>query len=825
MWKGFCGMYIAVQYLQINSKGVHMRHSFFRKFLAPFLIILSSLFLYQSALAAQIRLAWDVNTESNLAGYKVYYGTSSKSYAGSVDVGNATTYNLTGLTEGKTYYIAVTAYNTSNSESGYSSEVSGVASEPAPPNPSPPPVIVPSPPPEPAPEPTPEPTPTPTPEPTPTPTPEPTPTPTPTPEPTPAPTPSPTPPPPDTGSRGRKKWWTKKNYGRGGKMYLATYEMNADAPPSGNIKKYDLSSVENSSNSTNPSNPDVQVGDVLDSTKTSVLDSNNQIKDSAKSYWSSEADGKQVTKGGAGEVLLRRTEPRKLFTDLGDSNLTSESNAFNTANTEITPELLGLAPKDVLERERVIQFTHGYDSYTPTKEKVKTALKKRKWILGAIVNSRPLVIPYENGRSVIFVGANDGMLHAFDDATGEELWGFIPGEFLSGLKTITRGSDLKYSVDGSPKAYITESRRVIVFGLRRGGRHYYSLDVTDPVNPKLLWKIGPETPGYSEMGQTWSTPHFGRIKHGTGERVACFVGGGYDENQDKRTVTADDKKGRAVYVVDLLTGEQIWRWDYSRDPRMKYSIPSDISRVDTNGDGYFDRLYVGDMGGLMWRFDIKDPDPNAWSGKVVFNTNIHTASGKKKTFYAPDVTLEKGHEMLFFGTGDREHANDTRVVNKIYAVKDKNINETLNEDHLEDVTRGPASINNLEEKQGWVMSLDGNRGEKVLGSVIVGFKVAYITTFTPSSDGKSEGLARLYALNYQNGNAILNLNPANDTTDGEKIDLLDRSKVIDKGIPTGTIMSALGKKPVAYTGIPGGVYRTPVRGHSVIIPISWRQVF
>ncbi len=59
---------------------------------------------------------------------------------------------------------------------------------------------------------------------------------------------------------------------------------------------------------------------------------------------------------------------------------------------------------------------------------------------------------------MIFVGANDGMLHAFDDATGEELWGFIPSEFLSQLRDMTRGSDLESSVDGSPKAYVAESR-------------------------------------------------------------------------------------------------------------------------------------------------------------------------------------------------------------------------------------------------------------------------------------------------------------------------------------------------------------------------------
>jgi hypothetical protein len=132
-----------------------MRHPFLPKLLIPFAIVLSSLFLCESALAAQINLAWNANIESDLAGYKVYYGTSSKSYSGSVDVGSVTAYDLTGLTDGQIYYIAVTAYNTSNSESGYSTEVSGVATELALPNPSPDPVITPDPIPEPAPEPTP----------------------------------------------------------------------------------------------------------------------------------------------------------------------------------------------------------------------------------------------------------------------------------------------------------------------------------------------------------------------------------------------------------------------------------------------------------------------------------------------------------------------------------------------------------------------------------------------------------------------------------------------------------------------------------------------
>jgi len=101
----------------------------YKKSIFALLILVCILVLCESALAAQIKLAWDANTESNLAGYKVYYGTSSKSYTGSVDARNVTSYTLTGLTQGQTYYISVTAYNTSGSESGYSGEVSGVATE------------------------------------------------------------------------------------------------------------------------------------------------------------------------------------------------------------------------------------------------------------------------------------------------------------------------------------------------------------------------------------------------------------------------------------------------------------------------------------------------------------------------------------------------------------------------------------------------------------------------------------------------------------------------------------------------------------------------
>jgi len=88
-----------------------------------FVVVLLSTIMPVTAYCAQVTLAWDANTEPNIAGYKIYYGTGSRSYNWFVDVGNVTSYTVTGLADGSTYYFAATAYDTSNIESTYSAEV------------------------------------------------------------------------------------------------------------------------------------------------------------------------------------------------------------------------------------------------------------------------------------------------------------------------------------------------------------------------------------------------------------------------------------------------------------------------------------------------------------------------------------------------------------------------------------------------------------------------------------------------------------------------------------------------------------------------------
>ena len=635
-----------------------------------------------------------------------------------------------------------------------------------------------------------------------------------------------------------------ESFKSGNQMYLAMFKPTEKSFWKGNIKKYSIA-TEKSSDREGAS---VNVGDVLDFNGCLVMDpSNNNIKITAKSYWSSIADGEDVEKGGVGEILKNRSASRNIYTYLGsNANLNDSSNGFALSNGAITPTLLGLASEDTTGRDKVVNFIHGLDSYDENMN--GNYSEKREWILGSFIHSRPVVIHYgttSGSQSIVFAGANDGMIHAFDNETGNELWAFIPPNLLSNLKNLT-GEAIQFFVDGAPRVYLerktdgTLEKAILIFGLRRGGNRYFALDVKTPDSPKLLWEISPSTTGFGELGQTWSTPQLGKIKYGSGEKWVAFIGGGYDENQDNIPVTANDTKGRAVYVIDVLTGSLLWSYSRAQNANMKYSIPSDIARVDTNGDGKVDRLYVGDMGGQVWRFDIRDPDSANWTAKIIFDSNPGS-SNKRKIFYPPDVSLEKGnYEMLFFGTGNREAPKSTTAVNRLYAVKDKNPSTVLTENDLADVTEDllqdpnttseqkTSILNSLSTKNGWYIKLDQNAGEKCLSNSVLFYGVIYYTTFTPDVGDPgdpcflSEGKGRLYALNYKTGEAVFNMDGLSEG--GMDITKEDQSKIIGPSIPSGVIITFIGNQSVAYAGVGGGVYRPPMKKTKNIIPINWRTV-
>ncbi len=260
-----------------------------------------------------------------------------------------------------------------------------------------------------------------------------------------------------------------------------------------------------------------------------------------------------------------------------------------------------------------------------------TAIRSRK--LGDIVNSSPLLVAGANyaisranalegsssyatyrtdqaNHPTIYVGANDGMLHAFDATTGAERFAFIPSAVIKNLPTLTAedygqegGTPHKYFVDGSPVArdvyFDGNWHKVLLGSLGAGGRAVFALDVTDPDSPELLWEFSNEDD--EDMGYSVPTPGIFRLHTG---QWAALVPNGYDSGSNSAV----------LFVIDIKTGTVIQKLTATptlTESEEVDSLRNGLSRLmgfDINNDGIVDYAYAGDLLGNLWRFDLIDTD-------------------------------------------------------------------------------------------------------------------------------------------------------------------------------------------------------------------------
>lgn len=637
----------------------------------------------------------------------------------------------------------------------------------------------------------------------------------------------------------------------GDRLYMGFFKPQSGAFWNGNLKKFGLDSQ----------------GNVVDRYNNPATNSDGSIKDNAVSFWSTTADGGEVESGGAGALLLTRSSARDIYTYTGASSyLTVAENAFSASNALLTASTLGVA--DDTEKGRLINYVRGYDAYDEDTNGITT--EKRSWIMGDTLHSKPTVVSYSTyssadeadcsiNRSVVFLGSNDGMLHAFSDCNGSELWSFIPPDLLGSLKELPLATHT-YFVDSSPTAFTYDAdnngsidtasgdKVVIMFGERRGGGYYYALDVSSPASPRYMWRISStESPSgvntdYSELGETWSEPVFtkGFVESGGQDvtKIAALVGAGYDNSSEDTEPAGSSTKGRGVYAVEIATiaggvpsfstsGFKIWGYANAQNPSITKPFPTQLSVLDINGNGYADRVYAGDAGGGLWRFDIGSNLTSSWSGRKIFQSNPGAdSSSGRKVFYKPAVTLEVGYELLFFGTGDREHPTSGAAVDRLYAVKDTGQTVTKTEADLSDATSS-ASVN-IAPTYGWMVKLNANSEEKVLAPASVFGKVAYYTTFTPATTANicsaGNGASRLYALEYFTARAAYNYNTANDTQGSVVKDATDRSTEIGTGIASGIVTVVSPKGFTALIGSGGAIAKPDVKRSGSSIPTYWREV-
>jgi type IV pilus assembly protein PilY1 len=463
--------------------------------------------------------------------------------------------------------------------------------------------------------------------------------------------------------------------------------------------------------------------------------------------------------------------------------------------------------------------------------------------MGDPLHGRPATVIYggtaTNPDLVLFAVTNDGYLHAIETTNGSELWSYIPGQLLKRMNNLHNDAPQpakSYGLDGNIRAYkldinndgiVNGSDKVyLFFGMGRGGESYYALDVTDRNDPKLMWRKGsanelladgtpiPSGDQLPGLAQTWSTPIITNVNIGGTVKLVAIFAGGYDPSQDNLNYNTDDI-GNRIYMLDAVTGAQLWRAGPDTDGsaqlkipttlpasrQMNNSIPADVRVIDLDGDGLADRMYASDTGARVWRFDIFNGQSasSLVTGGVMASLGRASGAGSDPTdarrfYYAPDVSLIKQNSGSFIniaiGSGFRGHPLDTQIHDRFYALRDYNGFTKYTQTQYDNgtavtlITDGSSNLIDVSAniapniafgKQGWKMdmSVPSWQGEKVLAESLTFSGTIIFTTYLPqagtavpgsNSCVARQGRNRLYAVSAVDGSPVVNRDGSADAS-------------------------------------------------------------
>jgi type IV pilus assembly protein PilY1 len=348
--------------------------------------------------------------------------------------------------------------------------------------------------------------------------------------------------------------------------------------------------------------------------------------------------------------------------------------------------------------KKLVDFLRGDQSNEGPANVTDKLFRQRSGLLGDIVHStaayvqKPVWLYTDNGYSQyrqdkanraarVYVGANDGMLHAFDAADGKEAWAYVP-KFL--MPVLFRLADKLYSsrhrfyVDGSPVSgdiCIADCapggaspvwKTILVGGANAGGRGYYALDVTDPDAPKGLWEFS--SANDANLGFTYGNPvitKLGGIGSDAGKWVVIFASGYNNADGQGRLFVLDAHTGQEVIAGGIATGA-----GSPSDPSGLAKIAGWASNVTYNNT--VQQVYGGDLLGNVWRFDVNDMfAPDGHEAHLL--ATLKDGAGKAQPITSPpELASIKMKPVVFIGTGQLLGNTDleTKDTHSFYAIKD-----------------------------------------------------------------------------------------------------------------------------------------------------------
>ena len=569
-------------------------------------------------------------------------------------------------------------------------------------------------------------------------------------------------------------------------LYFALFKPSEGAIWPGNLKRYRLSGDE-----------------ILDKNSLNAVDSvTGFFAENAHSYWSTLADGSEVSEGGAAS-RLGGNRNIYVFNDTG--SIVRSANELHENNTNITNADLAIQDETDANalRDAILKWTRGVDVKDSNGDGSTTDYRSQ---MGDPIHSQPIIVNYGTDDSAIFVATNQGMLHSFDTSTGEENFAIMPKTLLQNLHHFykdTSSLEHKYGLDGDMILRTVGDNKYLYVGMRRGGRNYYVFDVTQKTSPTLKFKIEGGAGTLAKLGQTWSRPTITKVNMGGQVKNVMIVGGGYDDAQDDRAIRANDVVGNAVFMFDADTGSLLWHASNEDADlnltNMTYSVPGRISVIDRDNDGFADHMYVADMGGQLFRLDIYNGNSgtNFIKGARIADFGGDTAETNRHFYYGPDVTeIALGDELYYgiaLGSGWRASPLDTVVEDNFYMLKDSGVfnrdvngnytfmqtvyesgmyNATSHALNSSDEGERELASQDFANKAGWYLNLTTN-GEKVLSSpLIIDYKV-FFTTYVPAVSSTSAcapptGNSRAYLVSMFNGNAVTDVNNDGEVNDADR---------------------------------------------------------
>ena len=532
---------------------------------------------------------------------------------------------------------------------------------------------------------------------------------------------------------------------------------------------------------------------------------------------------------------------RKMFTTSNTG--TASTFPTNQQKDEMFAGLGLLAPLTGITKDQVANYVKGDQS----REEINGGkFRNRISLFGDVVNSSPTYSPDTDS---LYIGVNDGMMHALNAMTGQELFTYTPRGINFEHLGLTSHPDYlhKYFVDGQQVVSTkkqTPNKNYLIGTLGRGGKGLYALDVTNPSTfgaSNVLWdKTGGSID--NDMGHVIGEPI---ITKGNDGSNIVLVSNGLDSVNGSAT----------LFVYKLETGAVLAKIKTSASGNNALAPPRGW---DADGDGTVDYVYAGDLHGNLWKFDLKGGAPASWkvdlSGQPLFRARDSSGKAQPITGGLALAMEPFGNRMwVLFGTGRYISAGD--IVNTdtqtVYGIIDTGstvVRNDLQNRNIQIVENSGDTTLKLRAfethsplpsgKRGWLIDLDEPySGERMIERGFITSRVFVFPTVVPVSGNpcESSGKGFLNALDAFTGTTV-----GNQGVNFEYFDVGNDGNTnndsIGSGnnrIPVGSIETNIGMvtKPllvgdqIVYGGSDGGKTSTRVR----LLPasakrLSWREV-